>query len=39
VTIGHGRLGRHGRWQTTVKGAGLYRIVLGGLAAPSVRVR
>ena len=38
VTIGHGRLRRGGSWQATVKGAGRYRILLDGLAAPSVRV-
>jgi hypothetical protein len=38
-TIGHGRLRRGGRWQATVAGGGRYRILLGGLAAPSVRIR
>jgi stage II sporulation protein D len=38
TTIGHGRLRRGGTWSAVVAGAGQYRILLGGLAAPSVTV-
>jgi stage II sporulation protein D len=36
TTIGHGRLRRGGAWSATVRGAGSYRIVFGGLASPAV---
>jgi hypothetical protein len=37
-TVGHTRLSKHGKYNVAVKGAGMFRIQVGPLSGPAIRV-